>query len=78
VLVKEALKQYGFASGAAATQPGTPAERMRSPAAGGVEAFDPGSAPATPASVLERARGVEETIRRQADERAARENATTR
>ncbi len=77
VLAREALKQYGLASGAPATRAGTPAERARSPGAGGVEAFDPGAAPASPASAIERARGVEDTLKRQAGERAMREDAAT-
>jgi hypothetical protein len=78
VLAKEALKQYGPASGAQTTKAGTPAERALAPGAGGGEAFDPGAAPASPASAIERARGVEDTLRRQAEERAARVDGTTR
>ena len=72
-LAKDALKEYGLAPGAAVTtKAGTPAERARAPGAGGVEALDLGSAPAAPASALERARGVEDMVKQQADERAAR------
>ena len=77
VLAREALEQYGLASGAPATRSGTPVERARSPGAGGVAAFDPGAAPASPASAIERARGVEDTLMRQAEERAMREDAAT-
>jgi hypothetical protein len=76
VLAKEALKQYGLASGAPATKAGAPAERVRAPGAGGVGAFDPGAGPPSPASAIERARGVEDTIRRQAEERAGRDDGT--
>ena len=70
-LAKDALKGYGLASRpAVTTKAGTPAERA--PGAGGVEALDLGSAPAAPASALERARGVEDMVKQQAGERAAR------
>ena len=72
-LAKDALKGYGLASRpAVATKAATPAERARAAGAGGVEALDLGSAPAAPASALERARGVEDMFKQQADERAAR------
>ena len=72
-LAKDALKGYGLASRpAVATKAATPAERARPPGASGVEALDLGSAPAAPASALERARGVEDMFKQQADERAAR------
>jgi len=73
ILAKDALKKYGLTPGAAVTtKAGTPAERARAPGAGGIEALDLGSAPATPASALERARGVEDMVKQQADERASR------
>ena len=73
VLAKDALKQYGLVPGAGvSTQAGTPGERARAPGAVGVEAVDLGTAPSTPANALERARGVEDMVKRQADERAAR------
>jgi len=79
ILAKDALKKYGLAPGApVTTKAGTPAERARAPGAGGIEALDLGSAPAAPASALERARGVEEMVRQQAGERAARGDGVTR
>ncbi len=79
ILAKDALKTYGLAPGAAVTtKAGTPAERARAPGAGGIEALDLGSAPAAPASALERARGVEAMVKQQAGERAARGDGVTR
>ncbi len=79
LLAKDALKQYGLIPGAAApVKAGTPGERSRAPGAVGAEAIDLGSAPAAPASGLDRARGVEDMVKRQADERAARGDGTTR
>ncbi len=79
ILAKEALKGYGLSSGAAvSTKAGTPAERVRAPGAGGIEALDLGSAPAAPASALERARGVEDMVKQQADARAARMDGAAR
>ena len=73
VLAKDALKQYGLLPGAAAPmKAGTPGERARAAGAAGVETLDLGTAPATPANALERARGVEDMVKRQADERATR------
>jgi hypothetical protein len=72
VLAKDALKKYGLVPGAPVTKAGTPGERARAPGATGVEALDVDSAPSTPAAALERARGVEDMVKRQADERATR------
>ena len=73
VLAKDALKSYGLVPGAAVTKTaGTAGERARAPGAVGAEAIDLGSAPSAPAAALERARGVEEMVKQQADERAAR------
>jgi len=75
-LAKDALKQYGLVPGAAvATKAGTAGERARAPGATGIEAFDPGAAAAAPATALDRARGVEDMVRQQADERARRDGA---
>ena len=79
ILAKDALKQYGLVPGAAvSTRAATPGERARAPAAAGVESADAGAAPASPAAALDRARGVEDMVKRQADERAARGDGTTR
>ncbi len=73
MLAKDALKQYGLVPGkATATRAGTPAERARAPGAVGVEALDLNSAPTAPGAALDRAHGVEDTLKRQADERATR------
>jgi hypothetical protein len=70
---QDALKQYGLVPGkTTATKAGTPAERARAPGAGGVEALDLDSAPTAPGAALDRARGVEDMVKRQADERATR------
>jgi hypothetical protein len=77
ILAKDALKQYGFAPGAAvSTGAATPGERARAPGAAGVESADVGATPASPAAALDRARGVEDMVRRQAAERAARGDGT--
>ena len=76
ILAKDALKGYGLGSSPkAATQAGTPGERARAP--GAIGANDMDSAPTTPASALERARGVEDMVKQQAGERAARGDGTT-
>ena len=79
LLAKDALKRYGLVPGATVTTKAvTPAERVRSPAASGVEALDFNAAPSAPANALERAHGVEDMVKRQADERAGRGDGTTR
>jgi hypothetical protein len=79
ILAKDALKQYGLVPGAAvATKAATPGERSRAAGAVGAETVDAGSAPTAPAAALDRARGVEDMVKRQADERAARGDGTTR
>jgi hypothetical protein len=79
LLAQGALKRYGLVPGAAvSTKAGTPGERARAPGAVGIEAGDFGAAPATPASALERARGVEDSVKSQADERAARGDGTAK
>jgi len=74
-VAKEALKGYGLAP--VSTRTGTPAERVRAPGASGIEAVDPGAAPVAAANPIERARGVEEMLKQQAAERAARGDGTT-
>jgi hypothetical protein len=70
LIATQALKQYGLASQAAASKAAGPVERP-APAAAGIEAQGIDTAPPTASGALERARGVEDTLRRQADERAA-------
>ena len=78
-LAKDALKSYGLAlRPVAPTKAGTPAERARAPGAGGIEALDLGSAPAAPTSALERARSVEDMVKQQDDQRAARADAAAK
>jgi hypothetical protein len=73
ILAKDALKQYGLLPGTGtAIKAGTPGERARAPGAIDVDAVDIGSAPSAPAGALDRARGVEDMIKRQADERESR------
>jgi hypothetical protein len=73
VLARDALKHYGLLPGkAAAIRAGTPGERARAPGASGIESLDLEAAPSAPASALDRARGVEDMVKRQAEERGAR------
>ena len=78
VLAKDALKSYGLTGGAAMeADPARQGERTRLPAAAtdGTQAL-----PATPsmAAPIERARGVESTVQRQADEMRRRIDAQAR
>ena len=69
-LAKDALKQYGLLSGVGAERASTaPAERQRNPGLDGTAADGTSNAPATP---IERARGLEDTIKRQTEEQAKR------
>ena len=73
MLAKDALRQYGLVPGGAApTNAGSPGERARAPVAGGVDAFDAGTVQGAPTAPMDRARGLEQTVKRQAEERAAR------
>jgi hypothetical protein len=73
MLAKDALRQYGLVPGAAApTNAGSPGERARAPVASGVDAFDAGTVEVAPTAPMDRARGLQESVKRQADERAAR------
>jgi hypothetical protein len=77
-LAKDALKAYlGVGVKPTAANTATPGERARAPGAIGAEAFDPGSAPPPAGTALERARGVEEMVKRQAAEREARGDGVT-
>ena len=71
-LAKDALKAYGLGSAPkTATKAGTPGERARAAGAIGAEAMDLDTAPTTPASAIERARGVEDMVKQKAAEREA-------
>ena len=73
MLAKDALKQYGLVPGAEPpARAGSPGERARAPAASAVDAIDVSPTPVAPTAPIERARGLEESVRRQAEERAAR------
>src|SRR5512134_2540942 len=73
MLAKDALKQYGLVPGAATeTNAGSPAERARAPAASGVDAVEVGTVERAPTAPMDRARGLEASVKRQAEERAAR------
>jgi hypothetical protein len=79
ILAKDALKQYGLVPGkpAETAKAGTPGERARAAGAMGIDTLDMNSAPPPQGGGLDRARGVEDMVKQQADERAARmENAT--
>ena len=76
-LAKDALKGYLNVDAKPSAKAASSGERVRSPGAVGIEAFDPGSAPPSGGSALERARGVEDAVRQQAAERAARGDGTT-
>jgi hypothetical protein len=79
MLAKDALKQYGLVPGAAAPmKAGSPGERARAPAASGVDAFDAGTVEVAPTAPMDRARGLEESVKRQAEERATRINDTVK
>ena len=71
-LAKDALKQYGMLPGASDGRRSTaPADRLRNPGLGDA-APDMSSAPVAPATPIERARGVEQMIKQQAEEREKR------
>jgi hypothetical protein len=74
-MAKDALKAYGLLpSPAAATRKsGSPAEAARSPAAA-----DPTAATVAPQSAVGRARGVEDTLGQQAEQRAKQGEGLTR
>ena len=70
LLATQALRQYGLAPQAAASKAGPGERPARADAV--VEAPEVDGAAPTASGALERARGVEEALKRQADERAAR------
>jgi len=74
LLAKEALKQYGLlAAKPVAERAAIPGERARAAGAMGIDATElDTSAPQAPGSALDRARGVEDMLQRQADEREKR------
>jgi hypothetical protein len=77
-LAKDALKAYlGVGEKPPATNAATPGEPARARGAIGTEAFDPGSAPPSPGTPLDRARAVEAMVKQQAAEREARGDGVT-
>jgi hypothetical protein len=70
-LAKDALKKYGMIPDAetAAMRAGTPGERSGSAAAGDVERADPTTSAPPPTSAIERARGVENTLKQESGRR---------
>jgi hypothetical protein len=70
-LAKDALKQYGLMSGLSSSERKStaPADRLRNPGIGQA-APDMSSAPMAPTTPIEKARGVEDMIKQQAEERA--------
>ena len=73
LLAKDALKQYGLVAGPSSSERKStaPADRLRNPGIGEA-APDVSSAPMAPTTPIEKARAVEDMIKRQADERAQR------
>jgi hypothetical protein len=71
-LAKDALLKHGMLGGAetSASRAGTPGERTRSPAAGVVEQTDVSGATPAPASALDRARGLQDTLQKESEKRA--------
>lgn len=71
-LSKDALMKYGMIPSGETTviRAGTPAERAHAPAGSAVERLDPTGAVPAPTNAIERARGVEETMKRGAEKRA--------
>jgi len=68
-LARDALKGYGLLPPATTTKAGTPGERARAAAVGGVEATDTSPVTAAPQTAIDRARGVEDTVKRAAEHR---------
>jgi hypothetical protein len=77
-LSRDALKAYGLlpSPNTVTTKAGSPGERARAPAA--VDAIDPTSTVVAPRSAIEKARGVEDTIRQQAEQQAKQADSMTR
>jgi hypothetical protein len=79
LLAKEAFKRYGLAPGAALTSNASKSgESARAPGAASGVGDDVAKLPSTPGSALNRARGVEEMVKQQADERAAQADAAAK
>ena len=70
-LAKDALRKYGLmpTGETAAIKAGTPAERSGSAAAGATERLDPASSMPAPTTAIEKARALEGTLNKAAQER---------
>jgi hypothetical protein len=78
-LYKDALKAYLLSSTPpVTTKAATPGERARSAGAIGAEAIDISSAPVAPQTAIDRARGIEDTVKQQAEQRAKQGDGSTR
>jgi hypothetical protein len=78
-LYKDALKAYlGQSVPPPPTKAATPGERVRSPGAIGGEAMDMSSAPSASQAPMDRARGIEDTMKQQAQQRESQGDGSTR
>jgi len=69
-LAKDALVKYGMLGGVApTTRAATPAERARAEAAGGTPRVDPAGTAPSPASAIDRARGLETFMKEESAKR---------
>ena len=70
-LAKDALRKYGMMPAGETTvvKAGTPGERTRSGVAGAAEQMDPTTSAPAPTNALEKARALEGTLNRAAQER---------
>jgi hypothetical protein len=76
-LYKDALKSYLLSSTPeVTTKAATPGERARSAGAIGAEAIDTSSSPVAPRNAIDRARGIEDTVKQQAEQRAKQSEST--
>jgi hypothetical protein len=70
-LYKDSLKAYGLLPAPpVVTKAGTPGERARTPGAIGAEAIDMTSAPIAPRTAIDRAYGMGDMVKQQAEQRA--------
>jgi hypothetical protein len=78
-LYKDALKSYLLLSTPpVVTKAGTPGERARMAGAVGAEAIDMSSAPVAPQTAIDRARGIEDMVKQQAEQRANQGDGSSR
>ena len=78
-LYKDSMKAYGLLSAPpVVTKAGTPGERARAPGAIGAEAIDMSSAPVAPQNAIDRAYGIENMVKQQAEQRSNQGDGSTR